>query len=316
MRPLVIAAVFASVAIGCLVVTDDFGGKACTKAADCPAVAGYGCFSKAAWPQVACGENEKGCACELLFPPPSEGYGDGGSDAGALDYCRDVKPLLTKQCLYTCHSITQRRYIGPDNIPSPQDFQLETWFPIMYSDGGMLNGVESQRAKIHTEVYTKRDMPPPDFPQATWHPADTDKIHRWYLQGAGLGDGGCEFDAGHPENDGGMVSFSADLEPMFMRNCGCHESAPFPGDLDLRPGFAYANLVNKQVSSGCLMGAAVRVQPNDTMGSMLWKKTANYPGHCNDFMPPPDAGGPLRSAATQHDFDLLEAWINQGAADN
>jgi hypothetical protein len=321
MRALFVTGVILCLAVGCLVVTDDYGSIVCTKDSDCPPVAGYACFSGGVWPQRPCLKDEKRCACELLYPPPEKGYGDGGADAGPVpDYCTEIKPVLLTQCLYTCHSRTQHVYIDPQTMKmSPPDLELETWDDIDLPDGSVTRGVHTEvmNGQLLSRVYNQRDMPPPDFDMTRWDAGYVNLFYRWLDAKGPLGDGGCEHDGGQSSGDGGMVSFMNDLVPMFQGNCGCHMNASPPAGLDLTPANAYYNLVtNGQVSPGCNMGNGYRVAPNNVNMSQLWLKTANNPGKCNDYMPPPDSGmGPLR-VMNPAAFNLIDSWIRAGALNN
>ncbi len=114
----------------------------------------------------------------------------------------------------------------------------------------------------------------------------------------------CYKDVGpvEPDNGGNSVSFSADIQPIFTNHCvACH---PTSGNLDLRSGNSYSQLVNVQASGY----NALRVKPGDAEASVLYKKIDGS-GMYGGNMPP---GSYLTSAQ----ISLIRDWINQGAQDN
>jgi hypothetical protein len=324
MRRLVPLLLFCSALAGaCLIGTDDYGGKSCKSNKDCPEIAGYLCVAielvdgGPTWPQRDC-RNALRCVCEVQFPPEPGGIQiDGGMnvrDAGPPpDYCEEVRPILQRYCLGTCHG----DQMGYPN--SPPDFRLDYYSPPRLRDGGLgLPGVSSKADRVQDRIYRRRDMPPLDFPIT---PTTTDRalVDKWVRMGFPLGDGGCEVDAGPPVDagnpDGGPpVSFSVDVVPIFQNGCRCHTGTNDAGSLSLNAGVAYNALVGRATSMGCQGGMATRVVPNAPMSSQLWLKLANDPAKCNAYMPP-DAGGGLR-ATNPAQFDLIDKWIRQGARNN
>jgi|SRR5215475_6732830 len=118
----------------------------------------------------------------------------------------------------------------------------------------------------------------------------------------------------------GPISFSQNVQPIFNQTCataGCHSgaSAATSGDLDLSASVSYANLVNHPISSGCATQApnVVRVNPGDTMGSMLWRKVAADASRC--FSPMPLGSNGLIHTQPNA-FSTIEKWIQEGAANN
>lgn len=322
----------------CLVTTDDFGARVCHKNDDCPGVAGYLCASTAVWPQRGCGAGEEGCLCEVRFPPDVGGIAlDGGGpvipDAGPPpDYCDDIKPILTLNCLGTCHG----SQMGYPN--SPTDFRLDYWEPgpaQALRDGGQgLPGVKAKLDRIKARIFDEKTMPPPpsDFPI---QPSSADRalVNKWIVKfGAPRGDGGCEQgdggvapkpDAGAADagpRDGGVdagapVSFSTQILPIFNGgNCNCHTGVNTAGTLSLTAGNAYQQLVvNAQVSAGCATGPQKRVLANQPLQSQLWLKIANDPTKCNNSMP-----RNLQPLLVMQpgQADLIRRWIQQGAPNN
>lgn len=119
----------------------------------------------------------------------------------------------------------------------------------------------------------------------------------------GCSDRGTE-PAGKGPGDGGTVSFAGDLQPIFDADCvGCH-GADGNGDLDLRPGLAWENLVGA-ASSGY---SQTRVVPGKPEESLLYLKLSGSAG-VGARMP---AGGALDSA----EIESFRVWISDGALDN
>lgn len=112
---------------------------------------------------------------------------------------------------------------------------------------------------------------------------------------------------------GMVVSFSADIQPIFNNNCafpGCH-AAPLidPPGMDLSDGQALASLVGVQSVESPLL----RVAPGDSQASYLLHKllgTQNTVGGSGERMP---FGGPYLPDA---EIDLIRDWIDQGAQAN
>src|SRR5262249_16219423 len=135
-----------------------------------------------------------------------------------------------------------------------------------------------------------------------------------------VGCGGGSGQESSPNPIIGPVSFSQNVQPIFNQTCaaaGCHAGASVAssGNLDLSTGVSFANLVNQPVSNGCAIQApgVVRVNPGDTMGSMLWRKVAADPSRCFSPMPLGSAG---RSHTNPNAFDTIERWIREGASNN
>ncbi|GEM_PF-836170 len=318
---------------GCFIGVDDFS-KTCTNASTCPKVGGYVCASTEKWPQTACDMNEKGCLCEVKFPPDpydagsvgggqggSAGGGTGGSggvgggsgkDAGPpVDYCTEVKPVVNNKCLGTCHS----SQMGYPN--SPKGFRLDYYES---RDGG-LPGLKDQANRAYIRA-NDNSMPPPVeqavFP--TFTAAEKAMMARWVDAGAPFGSGTCESDT--PVKDGGMdagvdagpqLSFAADIQPIFNTRCNaaCHNNASMNGGLNLTAGNSHGALVAQGTSAGCNGGQ--RVVAFDPKASQLWKKLTPDGGYCNNTMPRNVVQLRLSQPA---EFNRIETWILQGAKNN
>ena len=118
---------------------------------------------------------------------------------------------------------------------------------------------------------------------------------------------GCSDRGDDPVNPGGgddPVSFSADVQIIFNDRCiGCHGQNG-NGNLDLRAGNAYANLVG--VDSFGYSG--MRVVPGDLDASVLYRKLTGATG-VGDAMPS-DGALPASTVA------IIGDWIAEGAMDN
>ncbi|HKD42373.1 MAG TPA: hypothetical protein VKB87_18955 [Myxococcaceae bacterium] len=137
--------------------------------------------------------------------------------------------------------------------------------------------------------------------------------------GIAIGCGGGSSDSNGSMSGGSQTgsSFSQNVQPIFNARCtaGCHSGSSPQGGLDLSAGVSYANLVNKAVSLDCAASSpgAVRVNPGDPQGSMLWRKLANTGDKCLSAMPLGTSG--LINVA-RSDFDSIEKWIQEGALNN
>lgn len=104
-----------------------------------------------------------------------------------------------------------------------------------------------------------------------------------------------------------LVSFSAQVQPIFIANCvnaGCHPGNGSP--FSLQTGVSYGNLVEVNAITGPCAGDK-RVKRSDATASALIKRLE---GNCGDRMPL--GGNPLPSGQIQ----LIRDWINQGARNN
>ncbi len=110
---------------------------------------------------------------------------------------------------------------------------------------------------------------------------------------------GCKQDKGPIEDDtdNGNVSFDQ-VQAIFNQHCiSCHPSS---GNLDLRQGQSYNNLVNVPASGY----QGIRVVPGHSDQSVLYGKI-NGSGQYGSNMP---LGGSL----SQQQIDLIKDWIDQG----
>lgn len=117
-------------------------------------------------------------------------------------------------------------------------------------------------------------------------------------------------------------SFSKDILPVLGHYCasekGCHGGDPTPSvRLDLRPGAAYAELVNHPAEA---RKGALRVKPGDPAASFLIDKlTGAIDVREGKAMPiDPDTGVPIEPSPLPPDFvsGPLTAWIRAGARRN
>ncbi len=114
----------------------------------------------------------------------------------------------------------------------------------------------------------------------------------------------CKKDKGPVEDDNNneSVSFSNDVQPIFTQNCvSCHPSS---GNLDLRQGQAYDNLVNVPASGY----NGTRVVPNEPENSILYKKIDGSGAYGSNM--------PLGGSLSQSQVNTIKQWIEEGAPNN
>ncbi len=156
---------------GCFVAPGDFSVRPCTTEADCPDRF-YLCVP---------GLPDGGRVCEVLFPAPGllgdAGVRDAGKPfTGTPHYCSEVKPLLDKYCVGSCH--------GTVTSGSGQSgFRLD-----IYDSQGGVEGAFAKADRIKVRMTDFKDMPniPP-------YPSDEERelVGRWVTAGAPLcADGG------------------------------------------------------------------------------------------------------------------------------
>lgn len=323
---------------GCFIGVEDFS-KSCTNASSCPKVGGYICASATKWPQTACDATEKGCFCEVKFPPDpydagSVGGGTGGGGAGTggngggsvvvkdagppPDYCTEIRPVIYAKCLFTCHSAQ----MGYPN--SPKDFRLDYYDPKDAGgvfDGGLdqLPGLREKAARCFARM-SDNSMPPDQQVFPGYNAAEKATFYKWIDAGMPLGNGTCEspqpkdggVDAG--VDAGPQISFAVDIQPIFNTRCNaaCHNAGSLNGGLNLTTGNSHAALVAVNTSAGCANGGQ-RVVAFDPKSSQLWKKLTPDGGFCNQSMPRNLMQLRLSQPA---EFAKIEAWIAQGAKNN
>lgn len=346
---LTVAAALAG-AQGCFITTDEFKASCKTKS-DCPKAGKYVCAGPD-WPQRDCAENEANCACEVKFPPDPDGGmssgsgggtgtasgggsgasgggtgasggGTGGAGGGMVidsgppppEYCGDAgaRRVLQKFCVFTCHSTTQMGYPN-----SPPDFRLDYYPSYTAPDGNFLAGVADKVARIKSRTADK-SMPPTDFlvqfgamPQA-----DRDLVVAWVNAGALAPDLTCEDAGAKPPADAGSdagvdagVLFATQVVPIFQQRCSPCHTTNMSGGLSLTAANAYNSLVGPNATCN---GAVKRVTPNNTTGSMLWRKLVADAGFCGNSMP--NGQTPLFMSQPAQ-FKTIETWIVEGAKNN
>lgn len=116
------------------------------------------------------------------------------------------------------------------------------------------------------------------------------------------------------DDDGGgggdLVSFAADIQPIFTANCavaGCHVGPSGQAGLVLEPGQALGNIVNVPSSQ---MPALSRIAPGDPANSYLVRKIGGGGAFIGAAMPLGRA--PLSGAQIQ----AIVRWVEQGAMNN
>lgn len=313
-------AVFVLAGAGCFIAGGDFSGAGCRADEDCKN--GYLCVSSAKWPQVACADAEEGCVCEIKFPPegvPADGGGpvvDAGPPPDAGSWCADFKTLFLRSCVGTCHN-DNPVFSSPQAGTAPKGFRLDS-----YADVGTNLGVRSKLDRVKARCVDQKDMPPVSeaiaFPFSA---AERAQVDRWIRYGAPEGPGApCDTgiftnDAGQDGGtdggtDAGLVSFSAQVAPIFQTRCGpCHITGT-SGGLSLTAANAYAQLVGPNATCNA---AVRRVTPSNTQASMLWRKLMNTADKCGVAMPSGTAG---LATTNPVEFGRIQTWIQQGALNN
>ncbi len=115
----------------------------------------------------------------------------------------------------------------------------------------------------------------------------------------------CSKDVGpvEPDSDSNnQVSFKNDVQPIFNNHCiSCHPSS---GDLDLREGHSYNEIVGVSASgySGTL------VVPGNAEASVLYKKIDGSGAFGSNM--------PLGGSLSANQIKIIRDWINQGAKNN
>lgn len=155
-RALLVAGAAALAVTACLAPVEDFTGKACVRAEDCPA-------------PLTCVplRNLPGRTCEYL-PGPSVISGGGALDGGGGTYCRDAKPVFDAYCV-GCHSAL--------NVEG--NLRLD----IYAADGGPVPGALDLADRIKFRTYDTHSMPPPN---SLLYPGDDERlvVARWVVGGA------------------------------------------------------------------------------------------------------------------------------------
>ncbi len=105
---------------------------------------------------------------------------------------------------------------------------------------------------------------------------------------------------------GGPVSYSRDIQPIFLATCSCHQNAAGAGGLSLEPGNSYKNMVNVKSGQSLLL----LVAPGAPDQSYLIYKLVG-----NQFL----VGGsgnhmPTGTSLSPEQLDLIRLWISSGAA--
>ena len=122
----------------------------------------------------------------------------------------------------------------------------------------------------------------------------------------GGGGGGDTADTG-AGSEGGTVSFSGRIQPIFNNNCalsGCHDAAGTASGMSLVAGSSYDNLVNRIATSS----GGTRVVPGDSGNSVLWLRVSGT--SLGNRMP--KNASPLSAS----DQQSIKDWIDQGALNN
>ncbi len=153
----------ATVGAACVIDVNDFSGKTCETASDCPDP--YVCVAARAG---------AGRTCEVLGRPALSDGGD--PNAGPVPtYCQDIQPILAATCVSSCH--------GADHTNGQPGFRLDYYA----ADGGE-PGAFSKAERIKARASDFKTMPPPGYPA----PSNEERalLARWAVGGAPLCDVG------------------------------------------------------------------------------------------------------------------------------
>ncbi|MCU0600442.1 MAG: fibronectin type III domain-containing protein [Desulfobacterales bacterium] len=100
------------------------------------------------------------------------------------------------------------------------------------------------------------------------------------------------------------TSFANNIQPIFNSSCtSCHSSGGSASFLNLQSTVSYGNLVNKAATKS----TGTRVIPGDSANSVLYKRVIGT-----------SAGGrmPPGSSLSASNINLIQKWIDEGAANN
>jgi hypothetical protein len=118
-----------------------------------------------------------------------------------------------------------------------------------------------------------------------------------------------------PPPAGPIVSFSADVQPVFTLNCAslfCHGSF-HSQDLWLEPGHAFEPTFGLVGVPSEQAPAVLRVHPGDSAASYLIHKLQGTQRQVGGSGTPMPQGSPLLDPQT---IDTIKRWIDDGAQDN
>jgi len=105
-----------------------------------------------------------------------------------------------------------------------------------------------------------------------------------------------------------QTDFQSDIQPIFNESCalaGCHVAGHITG-LNLSSGNSYELLVNVSSTN---YPSTVRIEPFSLANSVLYNKIANTNVYGQQMPPPPN------QALSSSNIQLIEDWINEGAAE-
>jgi mono/diheme cytochrome c family protein len=118
---------------------------------------------------------------------------------------------------------------------------------------------------------------------------------------------GCGAQKGASPGEKGEVTYSAQVEKVFVKRCeGCHSAEKAKGKLVLEKGQGYANLVGPMSTKA---PGLPRVKPGDPEGSFLWQKLEGTARE-GKAMPQTPYGW---KKLPDRELDLVRRWIATGA---
>ena len=202
------------------------------------------------------------------------------SAAGAVDFRRQVRPILEVYCL-KCHGAEKPK----------SGLSLVTRADAIKGGDGGTSLVPGDPSK--SPLYTTTALPdghddlmPPKGERL--NAAQQEVLKTWILEGAAWPE-----DQKLSQKE--KVDFVKDVKPIFEVHCvACHKDGHAKGDLrmDVKAEFF----------------ASKSIVPGDSAASKVYTTTV-LPADHDDLMPPAKKGGPLPKAKT----DLIRDWIDQGA---
>jgi formylglycine-generating enzyme required for sulfatase activity/mono/diheme cytochrome c family protein len=207
------------------------------------------------------------------------------SASGAVDFVKQVKPILESSCV-SCHKDGK----GEGGLR----LDLKAEFLKGGENGKVVEPGAPDKSSLYKLTVLPKEhddvMPPKGEVLSPWQ---TDVLKQWIAEGANWPDSAGELKQTQ------RVSFAKDIQPIFEFNCvACHREGHDKGDLRM-------DTRELTFKGG---GGGAGVVPFDPSGSSVYKSTTLPEDH-DDLMPPKNKGGPL----PKDKIELIRAWIEQGA---
>ena len=206
------------------------------------------------------------------------------SHALAVDFAKDVKPILESACL-SCH--------GPEKPKGGLSIHNRGAAIVGGDSGTSIVPGKPEESLLYTLTILPPDdddiMPPKGDPLTH---EQTETLRQWILDGA-------EWPIEIVLEPTRRVEFVRDVQPILELHCvSCHRADYDKGGLNLQR--------RETAVAGGESGRGIL--PGKSSASLLYTATI-LPDDHDDLMPPVAKGGPLDKSVT----DLLRHWIDQGA---